>query len=472
VLRSPRSAPAARGRLRCRGAAAAALSGCLALAGCAEPEVPPNLLLVTVDTLRADRLACYGGEADVGVAICALADGGTRFEWAIAAAPYTAPSVASILTSAYPAYHGVSQSALSYLRDTEVTLAEVLRAAGYQTAAFVSNPVIDRSRSLDQGFDVYDQRMRQRERNRPHYVERVGRDTTDAALAWAQVTARPPWFLWVHYQDPHGPYEPPGAAPGADDPTAARLPVNRTHSGHGGIPAYQALPGLFTAPAYERRYGEEIRYLDPHVRRLVEGLDALGDPPAVLLTSDHGEAFGEDDFWFAHGHSVGLDQIRVPLLWRPPRPRAPEVVTEPVSLLDVAPTLLRVAGLEAPEAFQGRPLPVPEAGGGKTGARRIFSEHVHRLAVIDGDRYYARDRRPVGAGERDRTSGGRFVALPRRSARLGGDGALPPYTPGEVPGLEAEIAGYLEATRSLRSARRSELPEGRREALRALGYLE
>jgi arylsulfatase A-like enzyme len=400
------------------------------LAGCADPAKPPNLLLITVDTLRPDRLECYGGEPGVGAAICALAEHGTRFQWAIAAAPYTGPSIASILTSRYPADHGVTQSALSYLREANVTVAEALRAAGYLTAAFVSNPVVDKSRSLDQGFAVYDQRMRQRERNRPRYVERIAQDATDAALAWAQVAASEPWFLWVHFQDPHGPYDPPVVSP------------------------------------------VEIRYLDPHVRRLVDGLDALGAPPAVLLTSDHGEAFGEDDVWFAHGHSLGLDQIRVPLLWRPPQPRAPAVVARPVSLLDVAPTLLRVAGLELPPEFQGRPLPVPEAGGAESGERLIFSEHAHRLAVIAGDVYYARDRRRIAEDERDTVSGGRIRALPRRSARLPAADGFPEYIPGEAQGLEAAIADYLEATRFRRGAHRSELPEGTQEALRALGYLE
>ena len=89
----------------------------------------------------------------------------------------------------------------------------------------------------------------------------------------------------------------------------------------------------------------------PHLKRLVDGLDALGEPVAVLLTSDHGEAFGEDDYYFAHGHSVGLDQIRVPLIWRSAGPARARVETAPVSLLDVAPTLLRVAGLDVPEGF-------------------------------------------------------------------------------------------------------------------------
>jgi arylsulfatase len=245
--------------------------------------------------------------------LCSLADGGIRFEWAFSTAPYTAPSIASILTGLYPSVHGVRQSAVSYLREEFDTLPELLRAAGYETAAFISNPVLERSHRLDQGFGVFDQEMPREERNRPGVVERVAQSATDAALAWAQIAAEPPWFMWVHFQDPHGPYEPPDASMGYDEKGGTRLPVLETdHSGLGGIPSYQALPGLFTREAYERRYADEIRYLDGHLKRLVEGLDALGDPPAVLVTADHGEAFGEDGYYFAHGHSVGLDQIRVP----------------------------------------------------------------------------------------------------------------------------------------------------------------
>jgi arylsulfatase A-like enzyme len=449
----------------------AALGAALTLSGC-RPEAPAqaNLLLITIDTLRADRLACYGGPPDVGAEICRLAERGVRYRWAFSSAPYTAPAVASILTSQYMSYHGVSQSALSFLGQDVLTLAEVLRDAGYTTAAFVSNPVLDKMRKLDQGFDVYDQRMTRRERNRPFYVEREAKSTSDAALAWAQVAAREPWFVWLHYQDPHGPYEPPDAASARDDPGSPALPVLENDSGRGGIPAYQALPGLFTKPAYQRRYLDEIRYLEAHLKRLIEGLDALGDPPAVILTSDHGEAFTEDGYYFAHGHSVGLDQIRVPLLLRPREPGKARVVDEPVSVIDVAPTLLRIAGLPAPDSFQGRPL--PDGGGGGEARRAIYAEHSHRAAVIRGNTYYARDRLRLKEPTPDPNSMGLLAPLPRRRAQLSGDGPLPAYETGAVPGeFEPLLRRFLRDTRSLRAGPRHEsIPEEMRQRLRALGY--
>jgi hypothetical protein len=179
---------------------------CTALAACGVgSESRTSLLLITIDTLRADRLACYGGNPETGRELCRLANEGRRFIWAFATAPSTGPSVASILTSQYPVRHGVTQIQRTQLRDSALSVAELLSEAGYQTAAFVSNPVLGRHRNLGQGFDVYDDRMTRPERNRPLMVERTAADTTDAVLAWAREAARAPLFLWVHYQDPHGP---------------------------------------------------------------------------------------------------------------------------------------------------------------------------------------------------------------------------------------------------------------------------
>ncbi len=447
---------------------------------CGAPPARTNLLLVTADTLRADRLACYGGPETVGTGICALALRGARFAWAFATAPSTAPSIASILTSRYPSGHGVAELADTILGDEIPTVAEVLAGAGYASAAFVSNPVLQRARNLGQGFEIYDDRMSARERNRPQLRERDAEAATDAALAWARV-ARPPWFLWVHYQDPHGPYEPPAAASVRDAPGSERLPLLRDQSGFGGIPAYQEIPGVRSPDAYARRYLDEIRHLDLHVARLLGGLDALGAPPAVVFTADHGEAFGEDGYWFAHGHSLGLDQIRVPLLVRAgDRTREPFVCRAAVSTLDVAPTLLRLAGLEPP-GFEGVPLPLSSADAATADpSRALFAEHPLRLAALRGDLYYARDRDGFTAPRADPVSGGELRPLPPRRARLAAAdardaGALPRYEPAPEAGPAAGLAAALTSF-----AARSPTPPGApaalseeaREALRALGYLE
>lgn len=447
----------------------------LALASCGAPTTRPNLLLVTVDTLRADRLACYGGPADVGSALCATAEGGTRFTWAFSTAPSTSPSIASLLTSLHVPQHRVTQNLDTALGDDFDTVAEILQAAGYHTAAFVSNPMLHHTRRLDQGFDHYDHRMTRREPNRPGFAERDAVATTRVALEWARANAHSPWFIWVHYQDPHGPYDPPGSGPARDPAGASTLAVLTNQSGRGGIPAYQVLPGASAPETYARRYLDEIRHLDAQFARLLAGLDSLGSRPAVLITSDHGEAFGEDDFWFAHGHSAGIDQIRVPLLFRPARPRpGGGVVAQPVSLVDVAPTLLGLAGIAPPAAFVGRPLPL-EPATTQASAAPIFAEAGRHVAIIDGGDYYTRERLPGATTTAEgRPWGDENPALPARTTRLGDDGTLADYTVVETAPpsqLEAALSAHLRANPiERRVTGDAVVPDEVRDQLRALGY--
>ncbi|MHC4507176.1 MAG: sulfatase-like hydrolase/transferase, partial [Planctomycetota bacterium] len=259
-----------------------------------------------------------------------------------------------------------------------------------------------------------------------------------------------------------------------DDGKGRALPVLSDHSGREGIPAYQALPNLFTADAYERRYLDEVRYLDAQLERLIDAVDARGRPVGILLTADHGEAFGEDGYYFAHGHSVGLDQIRVPLLWRAPGSDAAGVIHTPVSTLDVAPTLLAAAGLEAPAAFQGRPLPVADASHDAS-ARPLFAEHRLRAAVLIGSAYYARDRRPLDAPVHDRITGGKLHPMAPRTARLGAEGRLPTYESVSGAGAEAleePLSEFLSAGDRRIEPPVDPLSPETRERLEALGYLE
>lgn len=442
----------------------------LLLIACGRP-VPagPDLVLVTIDTLRADRLGCYGGRPDLGRAICRVGDSGTRFTWAFATAPLTVPSVASILTSTYPSEHGFSQWSADPLTKDLETLAEVLDACDYRTAAFVSNPLLRRARDVERGFHLYDDSMPRRERSRPDYAERVARDATEAALDWL-AGARSPWFLWIHYQDPHGPYEPPEAREIRDPPGGRRLPVLQNQSGWHGIPAYQALPGLRTPQSYARRYDDEIRYVDVHIGRLLEALTARERAPTLVLTADHGEALGEDGYYFAHGHSVGLDQVRVPLLIRAPG-LPTGIVSHPVSLLDVAPTMVQLAGCPQPPTFRGRPLVEPPGG---LPVRPIFAQHHARLAVVANDLYYARDLLDLRGVVPDPNSAGRLRPLPRRTARLDPGGAPATYRiagkGGPAEQLEPLIEQFVASHRN-RSQDEMSLDEDTRARLRAMGYL-
>jgi len=248
------------------------------------------------------------------------------------------------------------------------------RAAGYQTAAFVSNPVLDKGRSLGQGFQVYDQHMNRRERNRPGYRERDAENTTDATLAWAQVAAREPWFVWVHYQDPHGPYAPPepararflgDALDGADQ---RELAAGKTHSGHGSLPRYQVLGGERRLAEYVRLYDAEIRYLDSQIGVLLIDLEVKGllDESLIVFVSDHGEELLDHDS-VLHGYTLYEEQLRIPLMIR-----HPEFPARRVSRLsrqvDVFPTLLELLGFPIPEFVQGESLVAAMRGEQEAGA--------------------------------------------------------------------------------------------------------
>ena len=174
---------------------------------------------------------------------------------------------------------------------------------------------------LNDGFAIYDDDLRGSEVNRRAILERPAEGTTQRALIWLARKRDRPWFLWVHYQDPHGPYTPPAAfaqmvrAPIAKQPP---LPVLSVNTGRNGIPAYQAIRGLKHPGHYVSLYVGEIRYFDHWLGQLIGAVDARNAGTVVLVTADHGESFGEDGWWFSHGFRTTPDQVHVPLLLRAP----------------------------------------------------------------------------------------------------------------------------------------------------------
>jgi arylsulfatase len=344
----------------------------LAASGCGGPAPAPRaLLLVSVDTLRADRLGAYGSERGLSPRIDALARESLVFDAAYAPTPFTFPSIAGLLTGRYPDELGIRSNRSAVPADVP-TLAGLLHDAGWRTGAVVSNFVLRNKTGLARHFDVYDDTMLQAEVVRA-WPERIARDTTDAAIRAQQRLEESggPWFLWVHYQDPHGPYTPPEglreryleAERGAQD-GARQLDAPPDKYGDGAIPAYQFLDDRREVAWYRAGYHGEIAYLDAEVGRLLDALDGLGrlDDAVVVFAADHGEALGEHDYWFAHGHQLTDELVRVPLLLRVPG-RAPARRSDVVSLVDVAPTLTRLL-LGAPRIPDGpgRDLLAPDAG--------------------------------------------------------------------------------------------------------------
>lgn len=317
----------------------AALVALLSLWGCGESAPTPDILLITLDTTRADRLGSYGYSAAETPALDALAESGVRFDRARAQVPLTLPSHASLLTGTYPRVNGVHVNAEARLGDNLPTLAEELERRGYRTAAFVSSFVLDAVFGLDRGFDLYDDTMGIREQSDSFEAERKADRIVDAALNWLGLESAQPAFTWVHFYDPHTPYEPPA-------PYAARL----------------ADP-----------YDGEIAFVDAQVARLVSWLEESGkrDNTLVVVAGDHGEALG-DHAEPEHGLFVYDSTIRVPMIlsW-PARLPAGVVPSADVQLLDLYPTILELAGAPRYDSSDGVSL-VELLHGGKPGPRTVY----------------------------------------------------------------------------------------------------
>ncbi len=321
---------------------------CLA-AGCGgEREARnPNLVLVTLDTVRADHLGCYGDGAAVTPALDRLAAEGIRFAQASSPVPLTLPSHTTLLTGLLPPHHGLRNNGAGALHGETATLATLLAGQGYRTGAFVGAFVLDHRFGLNRGFEVYDDEVpRDPRAGAALEQERPGRDVVDRALAWLEREDPRPFFLWVHLYDAHAPYQPP--------PTwAARHPG--------------------------RPYDAEISEVDEQVGRIVAALDdrGLAKRTVVAVAADHGEGLGEHGE-LTHGLLLYEPTLRVPLLVRAPGRLAPRVVETPVSLVDVAPTLAGLLGqaLPAPAkgSLDGRDLAAALLKGGEPAPADLYAE--------------------------------------------------------------------------------------------------
>jgi arylsulfatase A-like enzyme len=326
---------------------------------------PRHVVLVTVDTLRADRLGLYGHDQPTSPWIDALARESVVFENALATCPATAPSVASLLTGLHRAAHGVIRNSERPLARDVRTLAEILKAHGWRTAACVANPVLDAQFGFARGFDDFSVPPA----STPGGVR--GATVVAEAARLLDAAGDAPLFLWLHLMDPHGPYLPPepyGALFAAEDyrwPGETDLPVARSNYVLRMIPRYQAVGTSRAAADYRARYDGEIRYTDDNVRAIVSLLRARGlwDDTLFVLTADHGESLGEHGYYFQHGWFAYDDALRVPLLLRTPGLLpAGRRVAATVSLVDVTPTVLDLLGVPAAEPIEGRSL-LPLVGG-------------------------------------------------------------------------------------------------------------
>jgi arylsulfatase len=371
----------------------------LASLGCTVSAKPArDVLLISVDTLRADHLGAYGSELGLTPHLDALAEESLVFDHAYAPAPLTLPSITALLTGRRPETLGVVSNG-NKLSARVPTLAATLSAHGYRTGAVVGSYVLRSEVGLARGFDAYDDAFESEESVR-HKPERVADETTRAAVRMLRRLGEAPSrgrLLWVHYQDPHGPYTPPaGYREALLDRERARpdgrreLARGEGEKGLGEIPHYQFVE-RHDAAWYRAGYAGEVRFLDEQVGVLLGAIEAesLLEDPIIVFTGDHGEAMGERDYWFAHGEYLLDFQVQVPLLVR-----APGVVpgrrADAASLLDVLPTLLRLVGAPGEASVAGRDLLAPAATDAPIYLTTLNSATRPGAGLVLGNRKYLR----------------------------------------------------------------------------------
>jgi len=289
-----------------------------------------NIILFTIDTLRADHLECYGYDKVKSPQINRLANEGILFEHNIVQAPLTLPSHSSILTGTYPLHHGIRDNGGFYLDENHLTLAESLKNKGYATGAFVAAFVLDSRWGLDQGFDYYYDNfdLTKYKKVSLDSVQRRGDEVLAEVYKWVENQSQQKFFAWIHLYDPHTPYEPPE-------------PYKTEYKGsHFGL------------------YDGEIAYVDQLMGEFRDFMEEknLFDKTLIIFTSDHGESLGEHKE-SAHGFFIYDSDIRVPLVMRFPEGKfAGHLISNQVRSIDIMPTVLHLLGNEIPESVQGKSL--------------------------------------------------------------------------------------------------------------------
>lgn len=326
------------------------LSGCRKQAS----KKQPDIFLITVDTLRADHLGCYGYHRNTSPNIDEFAQDAMLFENCLSHAPDTRLSFASILSGFYP--HETKITENLYLPSGVDTIAKILHRRGYKTMSVISNYVLRRGRGWEQGFEIYNDTMNELESVR-RWPERTAGPTTNRAIELIKQFHNIPKFMWIHYQDPHGPYTPPlrFAEIFEDEKQASQnIKLNKSLSGRGGIPSYQRLGSSRNFHHYVSQYDSEIRYQDEQFSILVDALKDLNiyDNALIIFTSDHGEGMGEHDYFFAHGEYLYNHQTHVPLIIKY-RDELCGRRKDFVQHIDIVPTVLNVLGIKPESRFRG-----------------------------------------------------------------------------------------------------------------------
>jgi arylsulfatase A-like enzyme len=331
----------------------------------------PNLLLYVVDTLRADRLGCYGYPAPTSPRIDALAAQGLLFTNTIAQSSWTTPATASILTGRYPLGHGALMLGRG-MRPDVPTLAEVLRAAGYRTGAFVTNGNVTGALGFQRGFDQYVYLAEDRRRPTIHVTADV---LHERALSWLRDGDGRPFFLYLHASDPHAPYAPPEAVAKRFRPPGPPAPIAEVADPVRAIIDDPALRTPANVAHLGALYDAEVAFTDDAIGQLLDQLHGLGvsEETLVVLTADHGEEL-HDHGRFGHGHSLYAELTRVPLILRlPGHAERARRIDSLARQIDVVPTVLDSLGVATPAGVDGRSL-LPDVAAAGAPEGEAFSQ--------------------------------------------------------------------------------------------------
>lgn len=449
----------------------------LATMGCSSepPPPPPDVVLITIDTLRYDHLSANTPDSPAKTPnMDRLATDGVRFTQAWSPISVTGPAFASMLTGKHPTGHGVLMNTFKggkALDAEHETLAEMLKAKGYSTGAFVSGFTLRADVGLNQGFDVYDAPEEK--------YRRWSKKTVAAATAWLAQTEGPV-FLWLHSYDPHGPLK---RWKLEDEETRQwqRAPQST-------ISPHQRIEDIVEPGYYKRKYAKAVEFADEQVGALLSDLSDSGryDDALIMLTADHGEGFDERDVWFEHGSNAYAEQLHIPMFVKlPGNTEAGTRKDEMVSLMDVVPTVRAAAGLpEAPgldglhmmtspghsqldgESSHCKPMDfvdcTPQGGAGKVLASRTVSQTLIRKSTSKGERYerYNRNRDPAERSPDD-------TKLTEPGA------AMPPLGPSELlQPLDALRQHRTNATYAPLPDETTDADAEELEKLKALGYVQ
>ncbi len=441
-----------------------------------DTEGRPNIVLISIDTLRPDHLGCYGYTRNTSPSINKFAKESIRFTNCITPRTITSPAVTSMLTGLYPQTHGVRRLCIP-LNPKFATVAEYLKNAGYRTCGITCNRVLrSQLAKLDAGFDMWDEYCPHRgtKFGFPTY-QKYAEDGNKVAYKWLEKNYdKPePFFLWIHYFEPHGPYNPPHVFQEySHEPLF--IPADE-------IPEYQRLEEITTDTVdvnkYIVEYDKEIRYTDHYTGELIDKLKELGvyENSLVIVTADHGESLTEHEFYINHGGYTYEACAKVPLLIKLPDyvPNKSEkddtVIDGQVSLIDLVPTMLDMAGVYQRSYLDGTSIiPVIEGMAGQT-HEYIFIEKLNLMkAVRTNDWKYIMVRAdgPIKAGQE-------LYHLSQDPAETKNlfDPRNPDYNQ-IVQNLRIELKNWQRDFRKLQKLSEVKFDEASRAELRSLGYLK